>query len=167
MNLPRPATSKPLQPMRGPRPIGPAAAVAVAAALLVPAGDASAQNRDRDIEQIAGKYEVKFEEVQSSCSTTGMNLQRATVELSQKGRNLQVTIPAMPVMSGRVSRGGRFKAEAKKGGTAIRGVDGRFTISGRVNRGVIQLVLIAEYFQGRKPLCTQSWNGSGVDKDRM
>jgi hypothetical protein len=114
---------------------------------------------------IAGSYEVKFDEVQNSCQDTGIVLRKSTIELSKGARKrLDVTVPMVPIMKGVASKGGKFKAKAQKGPTAIQGVDGKFSVSGRVSDGVIQMVFIAEYFQGEKALCTQSWNASGVQK---
>ena len=115
--------------------------------------------------EIAGKYQVKFEEVQNSCNGTGMSLHKAEIEIFRgKRKRIDVTVPMVPIMKGVASKGGKFKAKAKRGATAIKGVDGKFSVSGRVNDGVIQMVFIAEYFKGKQPLCTQSWNASGVKK---
>lgn len=140
---------------------------ATAALLFGPGGDATAQD-ERSVPDISGKYRVKFEEVQNSCTSTSMSLSQATVELAQPSRRkLRVQIPKVPKMEGRVSKGGKFKAKGKKDDTPTKGVNGRFSISGRVRDGVIQFVLIAEYYRGDKPLCTQSWNASGVGKDDL
>ena len=86
----------------------------------------------------------------------------ANVEVFQaKAKNVSVTIPSVPIMSGVVSRGGKFRAVAKRGKTATKGVDGKFSVAGRVEKGNIQFLFIAEFFEGDKPLCTQSWNASG------
>jgi hypothetical protein len=140
-------------------------AVVAALALLGAAGTSAAQGKAE--QPIGGKYEVRFEEVQNSCSTTGMSLSRANIELTERARRVDVTIPMVPAMSGTVSKGGKFKARAKRGRTAIEGVEGSFSVAGRVSEGIIQLVFIAEYFKGKKPLCTQSWNASGVNKDKL
>jgi hypothetical protein len=115
--------------------------------------------------KIAGHYDIKFDEVANNCTTTGMNLSRASIELTQKGRFISVTIPMVPLMKGTMGKTGKFKAKAKRGKTAIQGVDGKFAVAGRVDDGLIQIVFIAEYFNGKRPLCTQSWNGSGVKKE--
>ncbi len=131
--------------------------IAAMSALAVPA---SAQESD-----IAGNYDVKFEEVQNSCTNTGMTLRRENVELTRGAKKrIDVTIPMVPLMKGATSKGGKFNAKAKKGATAIQGVDGKFSITGTVKDGVLQLVLVGEYFSGDKPLCTQSWNASGLKK---
>jgi hypothetical protein len=129
--------------------------------LGVPAGALHAQKKAEG--KVAGTYQVKFEEVSSNCQDTGMSLDRTQLEVTQPGaRRVAVSLPMVPLMKGVVGRGGKFKAEAKKGKTAIQGVEGRFSIAGRAEGGKIQVLLIAEYFQGDKPLCTQSWNGSGT-----
>jgi hypothetical protein len=118
-----------------------------------------------DESSIVGEYRVKFEEVQNSCSSTGMTLDKSTVEITAgKRKRIDVTIPMVPLMKGVASKGGKFKAKARLGATAIQGVKGKFSASGRVSDDVIQMVFIAEYFRGDNPLCTQSWNASGVKK---
>jgi len=132
----------------------------LAVTLAAVAGAAAAQ--DKEAVSIKGKYATKFEAVANNCSKAGMSLSSATVEVSQqKERSVSVTIPSVPIMSGSVSRGGKFRASARRGKTAIQGVAGRFSVAGRVEKGTIQFLFIAEYFEGDKPLCTQSWNASG------
>ena len=132
----------------------------LAVTLAAVAGAAAAQ--DKGAVSIKGKYATKFEAVANNCSKAGMSLSSATVEVSQqKERSVSVTIPSVPIMSGSVSRGGKFRASARRGKTAIQGVAGRFSVAGRVEKGTIQFLFIAEYFEGDKPLCTQSWNASG------
>jgi len=134
------------------------ASLAVTLAAVV--GAAAAQ--DKEAVSIKGKYATKFEAVANNCAKVGMSLSSATVEVSQqKERGVSVTIPSVPIMSGTVSRGGKFRASARRGKTAIQGVAGRFSVAGRVEKGTIQFLFIAEYFEGDKPLCTQSWNASG------
>lgn len=131
-------------------------------ALLVLAGPVRAQKRP-DV-PVAGAYEVAFDKVSDNChDASGMNLGTLTVEVgeSKKGR-VAVTMPMVPLMKGVASRGGKFKADAKRGKTAIQGVDGRFSIAGRVEGSKIQFLFIAEYYAGDKPLCTQSWNAAGA-----
>lgn len=123
---------------------------------------ASAEDKKSQFIEIEGTYNVKFEKVSNNCSQTGMNLEKAAVEfIRRKGRTLKVAIPMVPIMKGSVSNGGKFRAAAKKGKTGIKGLDGKFSSSGRVTDGLLQMILIAEYFRGNQPLCTQSWNATG------
>jgi hypothetical protein len=121
-------------------------------------------------EPATGKYTVKFEEIANNCQNTGMTLKRGTYALTEKkGGSLDVSLEMVPVMSGRVGADGKFRAEAKMGGTAIQGVLGKFSVAGKLeDGGLIQLVFIAEYFESsKKPLCTQSWNASGYREDKL
>lgn len=129
------------------------------------ARSASAQGRG-EVTPVAGTFEAQFDSVSDNCKdTTGMNLGKATVTVAEPRRGrADVTIPMVPIMSGAVSRGGKFKAEAKRGKTAIAGVDGRFSVTGRVEGDRITFLFIAEYYAGKKPLCTQSWNATGARK---
>jgi hypothetical protein len=143
-----------------------AALLAAALPLGIGPGRADAQPRPPPARQpptkIAGTYAGTFERVSSNCSETGMNLREAPIELAQSGeRSMTVTVPSVPIMKGVVNRGGKFKADTKRGKTAIAGLDGRFSVAGRVDDKGIHLLFIAEYYKGDKPLCTQSWNASG------
>jgi hypothetical protein len=121
--------------------------------------------RPMQVQQAVGDYVTKFEEVSNNCKNTGINLSKATVKLERvKGRSIALTVPMVPFLRGAVRKGGKFRAKAKKGKTAIAGVDGRFSAGGRVGDGKIQFVFIAEYFRGKEPLCTQSWNATGTKK---
>jgi hypothetical protein len=134
----------------------------VALVLLAAAHAAAAAPERRPEVPVAGRYQARFAKVSDNCKDTGMSLGTTTVELREpKSGKIEVTIAMVPDMAGMVSRGGKFKAEAKKGRTGIAGVDGRFSIAGRVEAGEIQFLFIAEYYKGDKPLCTQSWNAKG------
>ena len=138
------------------------AALLPAAVLGLALAAATASAQSRSAPEVAGTYEVKFEQVANNCSGVGMNLASARVVLDKgKGRSVSVTVPSVPIMTGRASPAGKFRASVKKGKTAIEGVDGRFSVAGRVEKGTVQFLFIAEYFRGARPLCTQSWNASG------
>ncbi len=147
------------------------AAAMIAAMIALGVGTADAQKKKRgeaeDIEALMGDYDVKFEEIANNCAQTGMNLRKGTITLSltskkKKAQRFTVSVPIAPVMYGADPSKGKFRVKAKRSGTGIQGVTGQFAASGRVNDGVIQFVYIAEYFTRGKPLCTQSWNVSGV-----
>jgi hypothetical protein len=127
---------------------------AALATLAVAAATASAQKSEA--------YQVTFESVANSCEDTGINLTRARVQLDRRGKQLSVTIPMIPIMKGSAGRRGNFKAKAKRGKTGIAGLDGKFSIAGSTKERSIEFVLIAEYYKGKSPLCTQSWRGTGT-----
>ena len=145
-----------------------ALAMAVALFGLALPGTSSAEGlraQPMQVKDAVGEYQTKFEEVSNNCKNTGINMSKATVKLERvKGRSIALTVPLVPFLRGAVRKGGKFRAKAKKGKTAIRGVDGRFSAGGRVGDGKIQFVFIAEYFRGKQPLCTQSWNATGTKK---
>jgi hypothetical protein len=152
------------------------AMVALAVAVLFAAGaTADAQKRkrpqkkktkkaDENISAVLGDYNVKYEAIADNCTQTGMSLRKGKVTLADdKKLGFHVSIAMAPVMYGGDPKEGKFRVATKLGGTGIQGVLGKYSASGRVNDGVIQFVYIAEYFtNSKKPMCTQSWNASGV-----
>lgn len=122
-------------------------------------GTAAAQS-----DAVVGRFEVKYEEVTSNCTNTGMAMSRGVFEIvKKKATTVSVDIERISLMTGSAAKGGRVKATSKLGPTSIQGLDGRFSIAGTVNDdGVLQMVLVAEYYLKGKPYCTQSWNVSGV-----
>ncbi len=142
------------------RPRSALLAACFALTMTAAAGAAAAQGTG-EAPKVEGTYRAKFESVANNCSKAGMSLSSSTVEVTRRDRSVSVTIPSVPIMKGSVSRGGKFRAVAKRGKTAIQGVEGRFSVAGRVEKGTIQFLFIAEYFEADKPLCTQSWNASG------
>lgn len=131
------------------------AATILAAALSwgLPA-DASAQGRTA---QVGGTYAASFEEVANNCERNGKKLAAAPIRVQQDDRAVSVSIPRLPIMKGKLGRRGKLRADTERS----RGAEGRFSLSGRVERGQLHLVLIAEYYDGDRPLCTQSWSVSG------
>ncbi len=113
---------------------------------------------------VAGRYEVKYEEVTTNCENTGITLTRGVFEIEKrKAQTVAVDIERIPLMTGSAAKGGRVKATSKLGPTSIQGLNGRFSVAGTVNDdGVLQMVLVAEYYLNNRPYCTQSWNVSGV-----
>ncbi|MEZ4399450.1 MAG: hypothetical protein R3B06_05505 [Kofleriaceae bacterium] len=132
----------------------------VLAALLVPL----AAHADNDYAgAVAGTFDLKYAEVTSNCTNTGIALNRGSgVIAKRKGNAITIDIERMPLMAGSASKGGRIKATSKLGRTSIQGLDGRFSAAGTVNNDhVLNMVLVAEYYLSGKAYCTQSWNVSG------
>jgi hypothetical protein len=114
-----------------------------------------------DKSEVAGTYDVKYDEVSNNCTNTGMTFTRGTLKIEQK-QNVTVNIDLVPIMVGSAPKAGKIKAQSKLGASVIQGLDGKFSVAGRVDEGVLQLVFVAEYYVKGKPLCTQSWNVAGV-----
>src|SRR5688572_22457018 len=104
--------------------------IALLSTLALTAGVASADNADA----VAGRYEVKYEEVTSNCQNTGMVLLRGVMDVTKrKATTVAVDIDRIPLMAGAAAKQGRIKATSKLGPTSIQGLDGRFSIAGSIN----------------------------------
>jgi hypothetical protein len=133
--------------------------------VMVTASVAAAQKKkgkdDGRSDDILGTYDVRYEEVSSSCDETAIVMTRGTLEIGKRKAQLTVDISRFPLMTGTPQRGGKVRASSKLAPSSIDGVDGKFSVAGRVDEGLISLVFIAEYYVGKKPLCSQTWNVSG------
>ena len=138
------------------------ATLALAAAALA-AAPAHADKGDKGDAKsaVAGTYDVKYDEVSNNCTNVGMTFTRGTLVIEDK-KTLTVNIDLVPIMVGSEPKAGKLKAQSKLGPSVIQGLDGKFSVAGRVDDGVLQFVFVAEYYVKGKPLCTQSWNVSGV-----
>ena len=130
----------------------------VVAALAAPAA------ADKTEPDVAGTYEVKYEDVANNCTAanTGISLARGTLKVTKKGKAITVDVQRFDVMSGTAAKGGKLRASSKIGMSPIDGTTAKASVAGRVEDSLIQLVFVVEYYVGKKPLCTQSWNVSGV-----
>jgi hypothetical protein len=123
---------------------------------------------------VAESYEVKFEQVSTNCEHPLSYPARGSIRIEVKGDDLQVDIERTPLMVGKVAKSGsktepkteKISAKSPRPGhTPIEGMDGMFSVAGRVTGdGMVSLVMIGEYQTGGRPLCTQSWNLSGLRK---
>jgi hypothetical protein len=113
---------------------------------------------------VMGKYEAKFEQIGNNCEHSIAFPPRGILKIEVKGGDLQVDIERVPLMIGKPRKDGKINAKSRLGHTAVAGMDGVFTVAGRVTPedGMLSLTLIGEYQAGGKPLCTQSWSLSGL-----
>ena len=133
--------------------------------VFVVAAAAAAPARADDL---AGSYEVKFEQVSTNCDHPITYPPRGSLKIEIKGGDLQVDIERTPLMVGKPAKTGKVSARSPKPGhTPMAGMDGVFSVAGRVTGdGLLSLVMVGEYQTGGKPLCTQSWNLSGLKADK-
>jgi hypothetical protein len=152
-NLPR--TSSPLGRLRTLAP----GSAALGLAVLLAAAPAHADD-------LTGSYEVKFEQVTSNCEHPLAYPQHGTLKIETKGSDVQVNIERTPLMVGKATKTNKISAKSPKPGhTPVDGMDGVFSIAGRVStEGMVSLVMVGEYTHNGAPLCTQSWNLSGLRK---
>jgi len=114
---------------------------------------------------VAGTYEVKYEEVSSNCTTGKLAYGPGTLEVKVKGTQMLVDIDRTPPMVGAPPKGGsgNVSAKSKLGKTMIQGMQGVFSVAGRITpEGTLYLVMTGEYSTDGRPLCTQTWNLSGA-----
>jgi len=115
-------------------------------------------------DDLPGSYEVKFEQVSTNCEHPIAYPQHGTLKIDVKGGDVQVDIDRTPLMVGKSTKPGKISAKSPKPGrTPVEGMDGVFSVAGRITaEGMLSLVLVGEYQTAGKPLCTQSWNLSGL-----
>ena len=115
-------------------------------------------------DELAGSYDVKFEQVSTNCSSPVTYPVRGSIKIEMKGSDLQVDIDRTPIMVGKPAKTGKVSAKSPKPGrTPIVGMDGVFSVAGQISgEGMLSLVMVGEYQSAGKPLCTQSWNLSGL-----
>jgi len=113
----------------------------------------------------AGVYDVKFEEAGTTCSPPPVALGRGKLTIEIKKTTLSVNTDLIPVMYGTPDKSGKIAAKTPKlVGTTVMGLSARYSVAGRVDSGMLQLVLTADYVRQdtNKPYCQQAWNISGV-----
>jgi hypothetical protein len=121
----------------------------------------------------AGSYDVKFEQVSTNCEHPVQYPEHGMIKIDIKGDDLQVDIDRTPLMVGksaRTEKATKISAKSPKPGhTPVQGMDGVFSVAGRITtaEGMLSLVMVGEYQTAGKPLCTQSWNLSGLKADRQ
>ena len=120
-------------------------------------------------DDLAGAYEVKFEQISTNFEHPLAYPQQGTVKIEVKGVDMQVDIDRTPRMvgktkPGKVSEPRKVSAKSPKAGhTPKEGMDGMFSVAGRgTTEGMLSLVMGGEYQAAGRPLCTQSWNLSGL-----
>lgn len=118
-------------------------------------------------DDIAGSYDVKFEEMGQNCKPPPVALGRGKLVIAIKKGSLTVNIETIPEMVGVPPKVGKINAKTLKGPlpTTVVGLDANYSIAGRVDEGgALQLVLVTEYIKhdDKKPYCTQSWNVTGA-----
>ena len=117
-------------------------------------------------EDVQGVYDVKYEQMASNCPSS-LSFKNGELKIDVKAKSLVVNIETVPQMVGVVDPAkGKINAQTKKSApTLVEGMDGKFSVAGRVQSGVLQLMFVGEYSTKGKALCTQSWNITGARRD--
>jgi hypothetical protein len=102
---------------------------------------------------VAGTYEVKYEEVSTNCTTQRLTYAPGVLKVKVVGNSLIVDIDRTPEMVGVPQKNGKISAKS---------MAGVFSVAGRItDEGMLHFVMVGEYSANGKSLCTQSWNVSG------
>jgi len=110
---------------------------------------------------VAGTYDVKYEEVSTNCPSP-LKYSHGKLVVKVKGTTATVDIDRTPLMQGSVGKGGKVSAKSKLGNTSLDGMSGVFSVAGKITpEGILSFVMVGEYTAGGKALCSQSWNVSG------
>src|SRR4051812_32846302 len=101
-------------------------------------------------DDIAGTYDVKFEEMAHNCSPPPVALGRSKLAITvfAKKNSLTVDIATIPLMAGVPAKSGKVNAKTVGGpvATTVQGLDAKYSIAGKIDDGgMAQLVLVAEY----------------------
>lgn len=110
-----------------------------------------------------GTFTVKYEQVADDCDGDGLELAPGVVVLQGTDAKMVVKIAGVVPMQGRRASDGKFKAQAKGPG-AKPDIAGKYSVSGKTTRDAMEMVFIAQFYRGKRPLCTQSWTVSGTRK---
>jgi hypothetical protein len=119
-------------------------------------------------DNVAGVYDVKFEESGSTCNPPPLTIAKGKLTIEVKKGTVFVNTDLIPQMAGTPQKNGRISAKTLKVvGTTIGGLSARYSVAGRVENGMLQLVMTAEYIRQdtNKPYCTQAWNVAGLRAD--
>ncbi len=127
----------------------------LAGALCASIPTANAQSDSR-----GGNFTSAFELIVDNCKDKGASLDNATIAVTQAGRVLRIKIPTLPDFTGAPGKRGKLRASAKSDANA-EGLRGKFGFNGRIRSKKLRAVLVAEFFDGDKPLCTQTWSVQG------
>jgi hypothetical protein len=117
---------------------------------------------------VAGVYDVKFEESGSTCNPPPVALGRGKLTIEVKKGVVTVNTDLIPLMTGTAQKDGKIAVKTTKVvGTTVQLLSAKYSAAGRVDGGMLQLVMTAEYIRQDtgKPYCTQAWNVSGLRGD--
>lgn len=117
------------------------------------------------VADVAGTYEVKYEEVSTNCASP-LRYPHGKLAVKVKGRTVTVDIDRTPIMQGSASKAGKISAKSKSGPTSLDGMNGVFSVAGKITpEGMLSFVMVGEYTTQGRALCSQSWNVSGSKSD--
>src|SRR4051812_15118009 len=85
-------------------------------------------------DEVTGNYDVKFEQVSTNCEHPIAYPAHGQLKIDIKGGDLSVDIDRTPLMIGKPVKTGKISAKSPKPGhTPVEGMDGVFSVAGRVS----------------------------------
>jgi len=114
-------------------------------ALAQPAAPAAKSSRN---------FVAKFKKIADDCKnpTVKFGVTQVTISALRKKRGRMSLGPGL-LLKGSLA-GARFSMTTRRGNAVI-------TASGSVRKGVVSMLVIAEHYRGKTPVCTQTWNAKG------
>jgi len=115
----------------------------------------------------AGTYDVTYEDAGTTCTDKPVTLTKGKLTIAIKKGALNVSFDPAYALVGTPSKDGSINAKtAKLIGTSVGGLSARYSVVGRVDKGVLQLALTAMYVRQdtNQPYCAQTWNVTGTRK---
>ncbi len=98
-------------------------------------------------------YVVKFKKIADDCPASTVKFGIAQVTIAKFPRRRGRMAMGTWRLNGKLNRA-RFSMTAKRPGAVI-------TASGAVRKGALSMLVIAEHYRGKTPVCTQTWNAKG------
>jgi len=114
---------------------------------------------------IAGSYDVQFEEVASTCNPKPETLAKGKLLIAVKKSSLTMKFDSIYQMVGVAAKDGKINAKTKNLiGTSVGGLSARYSVTGRADNAAVELVLTAQYIRQdtSRPHCQQVWNIKGT-----
>ena len=99
----------------------------------------------------AAVYAATVSTISNTCANAAATPANGSLTINTVGEAVTIMFGAVPEAKGKTSTSGKLRASATAGET-------HFNYSGRITNGGGTLILVAETFSGKKPICSQSWN---------
>ena len=114
---------------------------------------------------VAGTYDVQFEEAAGSCPAKPETFAKGSVVITVKKSTLTVKFDKIFQMVGAAPKDDKINAKTKNLiGTSMMGLSARYSVAGRADGTNVELVVTAQYIRQDtyKPHCQQVWNVKGT-----
>ena len=114
---------------------------------------------------VAGTYDVQFEEAAGTCEAKPEKYAKGSVTIAVKKTKLTVKFDKIFEMVGTAPKDDKISAKTKVPiGTSMMGLSARYSVAGTANGSNVDLVVTALYVRqdNYKPHCQQVWNVKGT-----